>query len=182
MIDISFNQKSLDSLCNKLTKIATQMITNTETSMNDVMEKAQEKALDNKIGSKDASKIPFEITKEKNEVIGKLKTNMPLSGGTYKFYAPMIEYGTGRLGELEKLGKTKTFVKSGYSYWFLPVEKAPRDFGASRIIVIDGKQFYIMYTQPAHPFMRPTAFYLRDNAKVIISEELKRKVKELCTN
>ena len=42
MIDISFNQKSLDSLCNKLTKIATQMITNTEESMNEVMKKAQE--------------------------------------------------------------------------------------------------------------------------------------------
>lgn len=179
MIEISVSKKSLDNICNKLTKIATQMVINTEKSMESVMKKAQEEALSYKVGSRDTNKIPYEISKDNSSVTGVLKTNMPLNDGIYKSYAPMIEYGTGKLGELAKLGKTKMFIQSGYTRWLLPVEKSPRDFGSQRIVLIDDKQYYMMYSQPAQPFMRPTAFYLRDNARIIMSEELKRKVQEL---
>ena len=53
----------------------------------------------------------------------------------------------------------------------LPVEKADRDFGINRIITIKGKQFYIMYPQPAQPFMRPAGFENRDiNIELVMKE------------
>lgn len=168
-IDTSYFEQKMNRLCNNLSKYVYN-------SMVATMEEAQTKALSNKIGSKDKDKIPFEVENTGTKIVGTLRTNMPLNG-EYKSYAPMIEYGTGRLGELEKLGTTDTFKKSGYSYWYLPVEKAPRDFGANRIVKLYGKQYYIMYTQPPRPFMRPTAFYLKDNAKTIIANELKNEMR-----
>ena len=178
MLDISFDEKKLNSLYKKLNMMANKLVANTEASLEVIMKNTQKEALNNKIGSKDENKIPYTVEKEAQDVIGKLRTNMPLNNGIYASYAPMIEFGTGKLGELAKLGKTKTFVESGYSYWYLPVEKAPRDFGASRKIMINDKEFYIMYSQSPHPFMRPAGFYLRNNASKLMSNSLREKLRK----
>lgn len=165
--------KGLDSLNRKLNNIANNLEKNTLEAMNKVLKDGQKVAFDNKIGTKDESMIPYEATSDKTYVTGRLHTDKK------KFsHALFLEYGTGTEAEMEHIGTTKTFLKSGYQYWYLPVEKAPRDFGTP--IMINGKEFFVMYPQSPKPFMRPTAFYLRDNAKIILAKELKERIdKEL---
>ena len=69
------------------------------------------------------------------------------------FLGRMLENGTGIYALEEHIGKTKTFIQSGYRYWYLPVEKAPKELGAP--ITIYDKQYYVMHGQPAKPHFIP---------------------------
>lgn len=69
------------------------------------------------------------------------------------FLGRMLENGTGIYALEEHIGKTKTFIQSGYRYWYLPVEKAPKELGTP--ITIYGKQYYVMHGQPAKPHFIP---------------------------
>ena len=69
------------------------------------------------------------------------------------FLGRMLENGTGIYALEEHIGKTKTFVNSGYTYWYLPVEKANRELGNP--ITLYGKQYYVMHAQPAKPHFTP---------------------------
>ena len=163
--------KGLDSLEKKLNKIADNLEKNTVEAMKKVAEDGQKVALDNKVGTKDKEMIPYDVDSNGKVVTGRLHTDKKSFA-----HAMFLEYGTGTEAELEHIGKTKTFLKSGYRYWYLPAEKAPRAFGIP--IMIGGEEFYIMFPQEPKPFMRPTAFYLRDNAKVVLSKELKERIEK----
>lgn len=86
----------------------------------------------------------------------------------------MIENGTGIYALEPHIGKTKTFIKSGYQYWYVPVEKAKRPIG--RTIVIDGNEFYVVHAQPPKPHFRPALDKniqtYRDNIRKAIKEAL----------
>lgn len=69
------------------------------------------------------------------------------------FLGRMLENGTGIYALEEHIGKTKTFIQSGYRYWYLPVEKAPKELGTP--ITIYDKQYYVMHGQPAKPHFIP---------------------------
>lgn len=69
------------------------------------------------------------------------------------FLGRMLENGTGIYALEEHIGKTKTFIESGYRYWYLPVEKAKKALGKS--ITLYGKEYYVMHAQPAKPHFTP---------------------------
>ena len=139
-----------------------------------VMKIGQEEALKNKHGNKDSDLITYDITSNKKEVIGCLHTNFE--------HAPFLEFGTGTKadGTLPHIGHTKTFKDSGMRYWYMPKELADakgKEFSPQRLIIIDGKEYYIMYATKPYPFMRPTAFYLEDKAIKILADEIKKKLR-----
>lgn len=143
-------------------------------AMEKVMESGQEEALKNKRGSKDKGIIPYEIKTQKDIVIGRLYTDFE--------HAPFLEYGTGDKadGTLPHIGHTSTFKASGMKYWYLPKELADvkgKEFTPQRIIVIDGKQFYLMFATKPYPFMRPTAFFLEDKAIKILAEQIEKQLR-----
>ena len=140
-------------------------------AMEELMQYAKKVALDKKRGSKDEDLILFEIAVEGKKVKGRLYTNFD--------YAMFLEYGTGTKAQMPHIGTTKTFLESGYRYWFLPKEVADsrgREFTNKEVIDIGGKEFYMMFPQEAEPFMHPTAFDLENNATRILAQAL---VKEL---
>ena len=137
-------------------------------AMENLMQYAKEVALRNKRGNKDSNLILFEIFVENKEVKGRLYTNFD--------YAMFLEYGTGTEAEMPHIGHTKTFMESGYRYWFLPKEVADskgKEFSPRRLINIKGELFYMMFATQPHPFMRPTAFDLENNATKIFADALK---------
>lgn len=69
------------------------------------------------------------------------------------FLGRMLENGTGIYALEPHIGKTKTFINSGYRYWYLPVEKAKKALG--RKITLYGKEYYVMHAQPAKPHFTP---------------------------
>lgn len=142
-------------------------------AMENLMQYAKEVALRNKRGNKDSNLILFEIFVENKEVKGRLYTNFD--------YAMFLEYGTGTEAEMPHIGHTKTFMESGYRYWFLPKEVADskgKEFSPQRLINIKGELFYMMFATQPHPFMRPTAFDLENNATKIFADALREEIRK----
>lgn len=91
------------------------------------------------------------------------------------FLGRMLENGTGIYALEEHIGKTKTFIESGYRYWYLPVEKAKKKLG--KPITIGDRQFYVMHAQPAKPHFTPAynsnVRLRRENISKAIKESMK---------
>lgn len=85
----------------------------------------------------------------------KTKVYTDLTSETDKniFIGRMIENGNGIYALEPHIGKTKTFIESGYRYWYVPVTSVKRAIG--QIINIGGKEFYVAYAQPAKPHWIP---------------------------
>lgn len=153
-------------------KVISKIESKLPNAMEKLMQYAQEVALKHKRGEKGSDMILFEIFVENKEVKGRLYTNFD--------YALFLEYGTGIHAEMPHIGQTKTFLESGYRYWFLPKEVADskgKEFSPQRIINIKGKQFYIMFATKPYPFMRPTAFDLDNNATKVFADALRKEIR-----
>ena len=166
MIDISWNEKKLNSFYKKMDNIINNLKKHAEQGVGEASEDTRKYALDKKRGNKADNLILKEINSHTKEIISRIYTNFQ--------YAPFLEYGTGTKAERPHIGKTETFINSGYKYWLLPVEKADREFSPQRIINIKGKQFYLMFATQPYPFMRPTAFYMREKNVETIRNVLRK--------
>jgi len=168
MISLEWNQKNLNSFYNKMEKILIELPKRNKTGVGYAMENVQEKALKNKRGNQDKRLIPIEFVDfDRREVVGRVYTDKDLFS-----YAPFLEFGTGTKAELEHIGKTKTFIASGYRYWLLPVDKVDRQFSPERIINIKGELFYLMFATKPYPFMRPAGFSSRQESADCVNEEI----------
>lgn len=175
MFKIEWEKKSLDSFEKKMAKLIKELPNRTKLGLEDSLKNTQEKALKNKRGSKDEKLIPIEVIDfNKNQVVGRVYTDKDLFS-----YASFLEYGTGTEAELPHIGKTKTFIESGFRYWFLPVEKVDRQFSPQRIVVIDGKQFYLMFATKPYPFMRPASFSSRQENADLVNERIGKLLMEV---
>lgn len=144
-------------------------------AMEQIMKYAQEKALSYKNGSKNKEMIPYEISNNGKEIIGRLYTNFE--------WALFQEYGTGQYAEMNHIGKTKLFKLSDFYCWYAPADKVKRQYKDNQYMNINGEMFpmnaningnkYVMvFSQKANPFMRPTAFALEDQAVNIFTKEI----------
>ena len=85
----------------------------------------------------------------------------------------MIENGTGIYALEPHIGKTKTFIQSGYNYWYVPAKSVKEPIGQK--IIIKGEEFYIAKAQPSKPHFKP-AF---DTIKPIYREKIKKTIEEV---
>lgn len=154
---INFEFKGLDSLTKKIEKIKKELPNAVQKGINNALTNMQQDALNKIRGRNDVSMIPFTIEVDGTTIKGRLYTDR----NTFS-YASFLEYGTGTFAEREHIGTTKAFIESNYTFWYLPVDKADREFGSDRIVTFGNQQFYVMYPQQPRPFMRPTAFEYRD--------------------
>lgn len=175
MFKIEWEKKSLDRFEKKMAKLVKELPNRTKLGLEDSLKNTQEKALKNKRGSQDEKLIPIEIIDfNKNQVVGRVYTNKDLFS-----YAPFLEYGTGTKAELPHIGKTKTFIQSGFRYWFLPVDKVDKKFSPERIININGELFYIMFATQPYPFMRPASASSRQESADLINERIGKLIMEV---
>lgn len=89
-------------------------------------------------------------------------------------YSWFEHFGTGQFAELPHIGKTRHFIESGFTEWFIPVDKVERSLRYP-IITINGMQFYIAHGAKPNPFMRKAEFERRPSNL----EEVKEAVKQL---
>ena len=175
MIDISWNKDNLKSFEKKMETLIKKLPETAKVGVEDSLKNTQEKALKNKRGNKDEKLIPIEILDfDKGEVVGRVYTDKNLFS-----FAPFMEFGTGTEAELPHIGKTKTFIASGYRFWYLPVEKVDKQFSPERIVVINGKQFYIMFATKPYPFMRPASFSSRKENANLLNERIGKLLMEV---
>lgn len=175
MIDISWNKDNLKSFEKKMETLIKKLPETAKLGVNDALKNTQEKALKNKRGNKDEKLIPIEILDfDKGKVVGRVYTDKDLFS-----FASFLEYGTGTKAELPHIGKTKTFIASGYQYWLLPVEKVDRQFSPQRIVVIGEQQFYLMFATKPYPFMRPASFSSRQENADLLNERIGKLLMEV---
>lgn len=69
------------------------------------------------------------------------------------FYSLIIEYGSGTHAELEHIGTSPKFQESGFEYWYVPEEVAPKiaNYSYKKIITKNGETLYMVFGQnPKH--------------------------------
>jgi len=175
MISIEWDKKSLNDFYKKMGNIIKKLPETTKLGVEDSLKNTQEVALKNKRGSRNEKMIPVEVVDfDKNKVIGRVYTDKDLFS-----YAPFLEFGTGTQAELPHIGKTKTFILSGFRYWFLPVEKVDRQFSPERVININGSLYYIMFATQPYPFMRPASIQTREENANLIDERIGKLLMEV---
>jgi len=172
MFTIEWNEESLKKFYSKTENILSKIEKGSKKGVNDACANTQKAALDKKRGSKNKDMIPFNVISDNKYITtGRIYTDKKQFS-----YASFLEFGTGILAEREHIGKTKTFIESGYRYWYLPVEKANRTLN-NPIVEIQGTLFYIMYSTQPFPFMRPAGFQERKNNVQIIKNKIKEEMR-----
>ena len=120
-----------------------------------------------------ASSIKCSDTKyEENVIKTSIYTDMKSEDGY--FIGRMIENGTGIYALEPHIGTTKTFIESGYRYWYVPTSSVKRPLGQK--ITINGVDYYVAKAQPPKPHFRPALeeniSTYRANIKKAIKEAL----------
>lgn len=88
-------------------------------------------------------------------------------------------FGTGSNAEMEHVGKSKHFIESGFTEWFIPVSSVSKQLKFP-IVNIQGQDFYISHGNKANHFLTDGEFQSREENKEIFANKLKEMIKE-CT-
>ena len=84
-----------------------------------------------------------------------------------EYYSLIIEYGSGLYAEKSHIGKTETFVNTGYMYWYVPEEEAPDlfDYPYERIETDSGVFYKVFGQTPKHIYENSAKIIERNLAK-----------------
>lgn len=88
-------------------------------------------------------------------------------------------FGTGGFAEQEHVGKTKHFVESGYTEWYIPVDKVGGSLNYP-IVAIGNKQFYVARGSKANHFLADAEFQARSENLEIVKKKLDKMLREVC--
>lgn len=124
--------------------------------------------------------ILVEMINSKGESKGRLYANpneFMSNGISYLFFE---YYGTGSKAELPHVGTTKHFIESGYTQWFIPVNKVDRELHYP-IVTIQGFDFYVAHGVSANHFLEDAEFQSRAENRDIVKNKLKEMIKEVCS-
>lgn len=88
-------------------------------------------------------------------------------------------FGTGEYAEKNHIGKTKHFIESGYTEWYIPVNKVGRSLNYP-IKTIENKQFYVARGVKSNKFLSDAEFKSRKENMEIIKKKLEIMFKECC--
>lgn len=88
-------------------------------------------------------------------------------------------FGTGQFAEMEHVGTTKHFIESGFTEWFIPVDRASKPLKFP-VITINNTDFYIAHGQKPNHFLQDAEFNTREENKEIIANKLREMAKSIC--
>ncbi len=85
----------------------------------------------------------------------------------------------GQYAEQQHIGKTKHFIESGYTEWYIPVHKVGRSLNYP-IVSINNIDFYVAVGAKANHFLEDAEFKSREENKEIATAKLNKMLKEAC--
>lgn len=146
-IKIKHNFKNINAIIQKLPQTA-KIITE------DILKNIQGYAVKLEKGHKEDGIIVEMIDMSTKEVKGRVYADpskfMTENGQSYLWFE---YFGTGQYAEQEHIGKTKHFIESGYTEWYIPINKVGRTLNYP-IVTISGKQFYVAVRSKGKSFFR----------------------------
>lgn len=149
-IKIKHNFKNINAIIQKLPQTS-KIITE------DILKNIQGYAVKLEKSHKEDGIIVEMIDMSTKEVKGRVYADpskfMTENGQSYLSYLWFEYFGTGQWAEQEHIGKTKHFIESGYTEWYIPISKVGRTLNYP-IVTISGKQFYVAVRSKSKSFFR----------------------------
>lgn len=172
-IKIKHNFKNINAIIQKLPQTA-KIITE------DILKNIQGYAVKLEKSHKEDGIIVEMIDMSTKEVKGRVYADpskfMTENGQSYLWFE---YFGTGQWAEQEHIGKTKHFIESGYTEWYIPVNKVGRSLSYP-IITIKEKQFYVAVGSKANHFIADAGFQSRNENAEIVKKKLDEMLMEVC--
>lgn len=173
-IKLNCEIKGLDKLEKKINKIVKNLPKVAEEGIEEVLKNIQGYAIRLEKGHNEKGILIEMIETSTRQVKGRVYTDKE------KFSHAMFEhFGTGDYRELPAIGKTKRFLDTGGSQWFIPVAKVEKALHYP-IIEIQGSQFYIARGVKSNHFMTDAEFKTRDENAETIKKQIEQMLKEVC--
>lgn len=92
----------------------------------------------------------------------------------------LFEYfGTGQFAEMNHVGKTKHFIETGYTEWYIPVNKVNKPLNYP-IKNIYGNNFYVADGAEPNHFLTDAEFKTRGENLEIVKSEIITMFKKVC--
>ena len=146
-IKVKHNFKNIDAIIQRLPQTA-KIITE------DVLKNIRGYAIRLEKGHNEEGILVEMIDMSTKEVKGRVYADpskfMTENGQSYLWFE---YFGTGQYAEQEHIGKTKHFIESGYTEWYIPINKVGRTLNYP-IVTISGKQFYVAVRSKSKSFFR----------------------------
>lgn len=166
-IKVKHNFKNINTIIKKLPQTANE-------SLEDVLKNIRGYAIRLEKGHNEEGILCELVDMSTNTVKGRVYTDKD------KFSWAMFEhFGTGDYRELQAIGKSKHFLETGGSQWFIPVSKVEKALHYP-IIEIQGTQFYIAHGVKANHFMTDAEFESRNENAEIAKKKIDEILKEVC--
>lgn len=144
-IKVKHNFKNIDTIMQRLPQTAKEI---TE----DVLKNIQGYAIRLEKGHKEDGILVEMIDMSTKEIKGRIYADpskfMTENGQSYLWFE---YFGTGQYAEQDHIGKTKHFIESGYTEWYIPVNKVGRTLNYP-VVTISGKQFYVAVRSKSKSF------------------------------
>lgn len=157
----------------KIEKIIQELPKTIEQSIEDVLKNIQGYAIKLEKGNHEDGILVEMIDTSNMEVKGRVHTskdNLP--------FAMFEHFGTGQFAEMDHIGTTKHFIESGYTQWFIPVNKVERVLNYP-IVTINETQFYIAHGVQSNHFMTDAEFKTREENKEIVTKKINEMLREV---
>ena len=171
-IKVKHNFKNIDAIIKKLPQTA-------KMATEDVLKNIRGYAIRLEKGNNEEGILVEMIDMSTKEVKGKVyadPSKFMSNGVSYLFFE---YFGTGANAEMEHVGKSKHFLESGYTEWFIPVSKVEKTLPYP-VVNIQGMDFYIAHGSKANHFMADASFKSRNENTEIVKKKLDEILKEVC--
>lgn len=169
-IKVKHNFKNINAITQRLPQIAKEI---TE----DVLKNIRGYAIRLEKGHNEGGILVEMVDMSTKEVKGRVyadPSKFMSNGVSYLFFE---YFGTGANAEMEHVGKSQHFIESGFTEWFIPVNKVDRALPYP-VINIKGMDFYIAHGTKANHFMGDASFKSRDENAEIVKKKLDDMIKE----
>lgn len=174
MVKIKCKIKGLDNLDKKINTIIKKLPQTIEKSVEEILKETRTCAIKLERGHHDDGILAELVDISNNRVKGRVYAYIK----AFPFF--MFEhYGTGQYAEMNHIGKTKHFIESGYTEWFIPVSAVEKTLNFP-VVTINEVQFYIAHGVRANHFMTDAEFEMRDANIARVEKNIYKLLKEVC--
>lgn len=171
---IACKVKGLNRLEKKINTIVKKLPKAVKQSIEDILKETRACAIRLEKGHREEGILCELVDVSNNEIKGRVYADIK----AFPWF--MFEhYGTGQYAEMEHVGKSKHFIESGYTQWFIPVSKVEKPLNYP-IVSIGDLQFYIAHGVKANHFMTDAEFEMRDNNVETVEKHIYELLKEAC--
>lgn len=171
---ITCKVKGLNRLEKKINTIVKKLPNVVKQSVEDILKETRTCAIRLEKGHREEGILCELVDVSSNEIKGRVYADIK----AFPWF--MFEhYGTGQYAEMEHVGKSKHFIESGYTQWFIPVSKVEKPLNYP-IVSIGDLQFYIAHGVKANHFMTDAEFEMRDNNIETVEKHIFELLREAC--